>query len=82
MADGKEVYCVVVLLNQHGQELNTLGWNVAETLLRMTASEFSSASEDEQMQAVEAIDTVQSTRPRIEHSGVECCGDAVANDCI
>ena len=59
MADGKEVYCVVVLLNQHGQELNTLGWNVAETLLGMTASEFSSASEDEQMQAVEAIDTVQ-----------------------
>jgi len=59
MADGKKVYCVGVLLNQHGQELNTRGWNVAETLLRMTASEFSSASEDEQMQAVEAIDTVQ-----------------------
>ena len=59
MPDGKKVYCVGVLLNQHGQELNTLGWNVAETLLRMTASEFSSASEDEQMQAVEAIDTVQ-----------------------
>ena len=59
MSDGNVLYCVDVLLNQQGQVLKTRGWNVAETMLRMPASEFSIASEDEQMQVVEAIDTVQ-----------------------
>ena len=46
-------------LNQDGKVVKTWGWNVAETLLHMPASEFLNAHEEEQIRVVEAIDTVQ-----------------------